>query len=172
MTYVLLAQAKKELKGSVIVKVQSIGELKAGTTKDGSDWTKKDAVIKDNSGEQKLTLWNDDIAKIHEGKCYKLEQPFWKDYEGKPNLSLGQYCKIHDATESDLLPFEGQQESPQPTPEKTEIYESYEAHAREFAEKCVTSYIKTCTEKGIEAKDIAGGTSAVYNTALMQKMKK
>jgi len=101
--YISLAQAKTNLKGDVIIGVVSIGDLKAGSGSKG-DWTKKDAIVKDMSGDQKLTLWNEDIKKIEVGKFYKLENPYWTVYEGNPQLSLGQYCKIVECKNEDLLP--------------------------------------------------------------------
>lgn len=163
-------------KGNVIIKVVEIGELKAGTGAKG-DWTKKDAIVMDASGEQKLTLWNEDIAKIQQDKVYKLENPFWSEYEGKPQLQLGKYCKIHDATESDMLGSShggapGEQAPKEYTSPAIQREPVSETDAIQFAEKCVASYIVICVGNKLTESDIAAGTSAVYNTALMQKMRR
>lgn len=174
MTYVLLSEASRNLKGGVIVKVTEIGELKAGTGKNG-DWTKKDATVEDASGEQKLTLWNGDIQKIELGKHYFLENPFWTTYEGKPQLSLGKFCIVAEAKESDMLPGDGSttktaESSPQKTAQKT-LPEVSEDELTAFAEKCVKSFVKACKDSEINPAEVAQGVSAVYNTAMMQKMK-
>lgn len=103
--YVTIAEARLNPKGtSLIVKVASIGELKSGESKSGDKWKRQQAVLVDKSDNQELTLWGGDIGRIEQGKFYKLVTPYWKEYEGDLQLSLGKYCIVQECTESDLLP--------------------------------------------------------------------
>lgn len=120
-SYVTIKDAIEALKtgkknSSVIVKVLSLGELATGTKKDGSQYKKMSAVVKDNSDVQELTLWDGDIGRVEAGKVYKLESPYWSFYKEKPQLGLGQYCTVHLASESDMLGQQTMQQSvPQPS---------------------------------------------------------
>lgn len=78
---------------SICATVIKIGDLKSGTSSK-SDWTKKDITLKDDSGEQVLTAWNNDIKKFELNITYKIENPYWTIYDGKPQLSLGQYATV------------------------------------------------------------------------------
>jgi len=101
--YTTISTAKANKKGNIIVKVVSLGELSSGNSKDGSTWQKQTAVIKDNSGSQNLILWNDDIGKVEQGKYYFIENPYWTEYKGETQLSLGKFCKLSYATTLDLI---------------------------------------------------------------------
>jgi hypothetical protein len=98
--YVTIAEARLDPKGtSLIVKVVSIGDLKKG-----DDWKRQSVVVKDNSDSQEIMTWNKEIGLLEIGKCYKLDKPYWKEYEGDLQLSLGKYCTVMECQESDLLP--------------------------------------------------------------------
>ncbi len=100
--YITISQARLALKGSIIVKVVSLGEMKSGTGTKGP-WKNQTAVLKDDSDTENLLMWGQDIGKLDQGKYYKLESPFWSVYKESPQLSLGKFCTIHDAIESDLI---------------------------------------------------------------------
>jgi len=108
--FISLKDAKAVGKGNIIIKVVSLGELQKGVSKTSGDpWQKQGAVIKDASLTETLTLWGDDIGRLMAGKCYKLESPYWKEYKGENQISLGKYCTVTECSESDLL---GQQTMP------------------------------------------------------------
>jgi len=92
----LMKEGKKN--SSICATVISIGDLKSGTSTKG-DWTKKDITLKDDSGEQILTAWNDDIKKFELNVTYKIESPYWLIYNAKPQLSLGKYATVTIAAE-------------------------------------------------------------------------
>jgi len=83
---------------SICATVTNIGDLKSGTSAKG-DWTKKNITLKDDSGAQVLTAWNNDIKKFELNITYKIESPYWTLYDGKPQLSLGNYAIVTIATE-------------------------------------------------------------------------
>jgi len=101
---------------SIIVKCVGVGEVKSGKGAKGP-YKNQIATLQDHSGMQQLTLWNEDIGKLDQGNYYKLENPFWTVYKDEPQLSLGNYCKVQLAAETDLLPppDEGSQAAPNPT---------------------------------------------------------
>ena len=83
---------------SICATVIKIGDLKSGTSAKG-DWTKKNITLRDDSGAQILTAWNDDIKKFELNITYKIESPYWTIYDGKPQLSLGKYATVTIAAE-------------------------------------------------------------------------
>ena len=113
--YVTIIQGRELLlkegvkNSSIIAKVVGVGEVNSGTGTKGP-WQKQIATLKDNSGTQQLILWNDDIGKLDQGQILKFEKPFWTKYKDEPQLSLGNYCKLHLANQDDLLP---QSETPE-----------------------------------------------------------
>lgn len=52
------------------------------------------AKVKDNSGETKLTLWNDDIDKVNVGDKIHLEKGWCSEYQGEKQISSGKFGKI------------------------------------------------------------------------------
>jgi len=104
LKFVTIAQARLAPKGtSLIIKVVSLGEMKQGTTPAGEPWKRQQVVVKDNSDVQELTVWNQEIGMLEVGKCYKLGTPYWKEYNGNLQLSLGKFCVTMECTEADLL---------------------------------------------------------------------
>ncbi len=60
------------------------------------------AVLKDETGECSLTLWNDEIEKIAPGDTVKITNGWVSEYQGQLQLSPGKFGKMevleHDAT--------------------------------------------------------------------------
>ncbi len=52
------------------------------------------AVLKDASGEVKLTLWNEDIDKVKVGDKVKLENGWCSEFKGEKQVSTGKFGKI------------------------------------------------------------------------------
>lgn len=46
-----------------------------------------------------LTLWNNDIGEIIDGKSYTLKNAYWTEYNGEPQLSLGKFYKLNEISE-------------------------------------------------------------------------
>jgi len=51
-------------------------------------------VIKDDSGEMELTLWNDEIDTVEEGEKLKITDGWVKEWNGKKQISTGRNGKI------------------------------------------------------------------------------
>ena len=52
------------------------------------------ATIKDESGEIKLTLWNDDIDKIKKGDKVKITNGYVNEFQGEKQLTAGKFGKL------------------------------------------------------------------------------
>ena len=52
------------------------------------------ATLKDDSGEIKLTLWNDDADKFAQGDRIKITDGWVADYKGSLQVSMGRSGKI------------------------------------------------------------------------------
>lgn len=176
--YITIAEAAKALKGNIIVHVVSLAGLKQGTTKTGEPYSMQEAVVKDNSGPITLQLWNDDIGKLEAGKVYKLDSPYWKDYKGKAQLSLGNYCQITEADSSELVPASGTIDAHNESngvdfakliAEKNTSAVNQDTEKLDFAETCLTRFIATLKENNIDINLAATTFGTVWNTGVLQK---
>ena len=52
------------------------------------------ANVKDDSGEIKLTLWNDDIDKVKPGMKIKLTNGYCNEFRGEAQLTTGKFGKL------------------------------------------------------------------------------
>ena len=52
------------------------------------------AVIEDDSGSMKLTLWGDETEKVSQGAKIKIENGFVKEWNGEIQLSVGKFGKL------------------------------------------------------------------------------
>ena len=51
-------------------------------------------IIKDNSGEIKLTLWNDDVEKVKVGNKVKITNGYCNEFQGEKQLTAGKFGKL------------------------------------------------------------------------------
>lgn len=51
-------------------------------------------IISDDTGKIKLTLWNDDIAKVNENDTVKIENGYVTSFRGEIQLNIGKYGKL------------------------------------------------------------------------------
>ena len=178
--YIPLLEAQRNGKGNVIIKILGLGEIKTGNSKDGSTWSRQDVDVQDASMRMKMTLWNDDIGRLEASKVYGLEQPFWKDYKGEMQLTLGNYCTVHPMTEDDMLPPSEEDivdpsqtkidQAPKGVDFKKMMRDNASEHEKiEFARKALTAFIAEVKGNGIEPEGCREQLGAVFNTALMQK---
>jgi replication factor A1 len=52
------------------------------------------AFLKDDTGEVKLTLWNDDVDSVNIGDKVHLQNGWCSEYKGEKQLSSGKFGKI------------------------------------------------------------------------------
>ncbi|AFU59210.1 putative nucleic acid binding OB-fold tRNA/helicase-type [Candidatus Nitrososphaera gargensis Ga9.2] len=79
---------------SVVAKVESVGEPRTVNLKAGGTNTVADAIISDESGKIKLSLWGDDINKIQAGDRISIENGYINTFKGENSLSVGKFGKM------------------------------------------------------------------------------
>ena len=93
-----LKPRNKELEA--IFKVVSIGEENEVVSKrDGSSHKFVEVVVGDETGTVIMTMWDDDIGKMEEGKTYKLENGYTTLFRSSIRLNSGKYGKIEEVEE-------------------------------------------------------------------------
>lgn len=73
--------------------VVDIGEVRE-FEKFGRKGRVANATIKDESGEIKLTLWNDNIDKIKKGDKIKITNGYVNEFQGEKQLTPGKFGKL------------------------------------------------------------------------------
>jgi replication factor A1 len=60
----------------------------------GKELKVADAILEDDSGAIKLTLWNEDIEKIKAGDKVRISKGYVNEYQGEKQLTSGKFGKI------------------------------------------------------------------------------
>ncbi|MFH0927365.1 MAG: OB-fold nucleic acid binding domain-containing protein [Candidatus Micrarchaeota archaeon] len=63
-------------------------------TKYGKKVRVANAVLKDDSGEITLSLWEDDVDKLNVGDKISIENGWVSDFKGNLQVSIGKYGKL------------------------------------------------------------------------------
>ncbi len=79
---------------SVVGKIESLGQPRTVNLKSGGTSTVADAVISDESGSIKLSLWGDDISKVQAGDKVSVENGYINTFKGENSLSVGKFGKL------------------------------------------------------------------------------
>jgi replication factor A1 len=79
---------------SVTAKVDSVGQPRTVNLKAGGTNTVADAMISDDSGSIKLSLWGDDIDKIQAGDRISVENGYINTFKGENSISVGKFGKM------------------------------------------------------------------------------
>src|SRR3989338_2628743 len=82
------------------------------------------AIAKDESGDIKLTLWNEDIDKIKPGDKVKISNGYVSEWQGELQLGTGKFGKLEIVGESEKVKEE-MTEAPNEKEDK-EIYKESE----------------------------------------------
>lgn len=99
--------------GKVDVELEIISKDDVRTfNKYGKDLRVCNCMAKDDSGEIKLTLWNDDIEKVKVGSKVKVSNGYVGEFNGEKQLSSGKFGKIDivngnsssDSSDEDYIP--------------------------------------------------------------------
>ncbi len=80
---------------SVMGKIESVGEPRTVNLRAGGTNNVADAVISDESGNIKLSLWGDDINKVQAGDRVSIENGYINTFKGENSLSVGKFGKIN-----------------------------------------------------------------------------
>jgi replication factor A1 len=79
---------------SVVAKVDSVGQPRTVNLKAGGTNTVADAVISDETGSIKLSLWGDDINKLATGDRISIENGYINTFKGENSISVGKFGKL------------------------------------------------------------------------------
>ena len=82
---------------SVNAKVDSVGQPRTVNRKAGGTNTVADAVISDETGSIKLSLWGEDINKIAAGDKISVENGYINTFKGENSISIGKFGKLTKA---------------------------------------------------------------------------
>lgn len=75
-------------------KIIEISEPREVTTKYGEVSRVATAILQDETGTVKLSLWNENIDKVSENKQVKIENGYVTVFRGENQLNVGRYGKL------------------------------------------------------------------------------
>jgi replication factor A1 len=82
------------------VKVVEKGEVREiESRRDGSTHTVSESKVGDETGIVLLTLWDDSIDKIEEGKEYQIKNGYTTLFRGNIRLNIGRYGELEESKE-------------------------------------------------------------------------
>ena len=90
------------------------------------------AIAKDETGDIKLTLWNEDIEKIKSGDKIKITNGYVSEWQGEKQLSTGKFGTLEVIGERDEVKKE--ETSPPDEEEDKKIYNEAEKNLKELEE--------------------------------------
>lgn len=79
---------------SVTGKIESVGEPRTVNLRAGGTNTVADAIVSDESGSIKLSLWGEDINKIQAGDRISIENGYINTFKGENSISVGKFGKM------------------------------------------------------------------------------
>lgn len=75
--------------------IESISEPRTVNLKAGGQAQVADAVLKDDTGQIKLTLWDAQIKMVKAGSKVKIENGYITSFRGENSLNVGKYGKLN-----------------------------------------------------------------------------
>jgi replication factor A1 len=94
--------------------IHEIGEMKS-FNKFGKELKVANAMLKDDSGSVKLTLWNDDVSRFKDGDKIKIVNGYVNEFQGEKQLTSGKFGSMEKLDGSDTA-----EEAPAETEETEE----------------------------------------------------
>ena len=79
---------------SITGKIESVGEPRTVNLKAGGTNTVADAIISDETGSTKLSLWGDDIDKIQPGDRVLIDNGYVNTFKGENSISVGKFGNL------------------------------------------------------------------------------
>jgi len=75
--------------------IDSIGEPRTVNLRTGGQAQVADAIIKDETGQIKLTLWDAQIKMVKAGSKVTVENGYINSFKGENSLNVGKYGKLN-----------------------------------------------------------------------------
>ena len=90
-----ITELKPGMRGvSVEGKIESITEPRTVNLRTGGTAQVADAIISDEIGQIKLSLWDDQINLVKQGDDVSIENGYTQAFRGENSLNIGRYGKI------------------------------------------------------------------------------
>jgi replication factor A1 len=90
-----IGELKAGMRGvSVTGNVDSLAEARTVNLRTGGTAQVADAVISDETGSIKLSLWDDQINIVKQGDRISIENGYTQAFRGENNLNIGKYGKL------------------------------------------------------------------------------
>ncbi len=83
--------------------VKSVSDVRSVNSY-GKELRVANAVGSDDSGEIKISLWNDDITKVNTGDTIKITNGYVSEFNGERQLSAGKFGKIETVSPNGVAP--------------------------------------------------------------------
>ncbi|MBN2566975.1 hypothetical protein JXB02_02725 [Candidatus Woesearchaeota archaeon] len=87
----------------IIVEVTDVGQVRE-FSKFGKSGRVANATAKDETGEIKLTLWNDDIDRVKPGCKVHITNGYVSEWQGEKQLGTGKFGQIEVLEAQETLP--------------------------------------------------------------------
>ena len=126
-----IGQGSVEVEGTV----KEIGEAKT-FNKFGKDLSVANAMLEDDSGSIKLTLWNDDVKRFKDGDKLKVVNGYVNEFQGEKQLTSGKFGSL-EKVDGSSAPAESSEPTEAPAEEapaeepKEETPEATEEEAKQ-----------------------------------------
>ncbi|HUO41523.1 MAG TPA: OB-fold nucleic acid binding domain-containing protein [Methylomirabilota bacterium] len=78
----------------ISAKVTEVSDSRDVTTRTGEQMKVATAVVNDESGSVKLTLWNEQIGQVRVDNNVKVENGYVTSFRGEIQLNVGRYGKL------------------------------------------------------------------------------
>jgi replication factor A1 len=75
-------------------KVLEISQPREVTTRAGEESRVAEAMVSDDSGTVKLTLWNEQIDQVKVNSSVSIENGYVTSFRGETQLNVGRYGKL------------------------------------------------------------------------------
>lgn len=74
--------------------IDSVGEPRTVNLRTGGQAQVADAILKDDTGQIKLTLWDAQIKMVKQGSKVRIENGYTSTFKGENSLNVGKYGKL------------------------------------------------------------------------------
>lgn len=74
--------------------IDNISESRTVNLKTGGQAQVADAILKDETGQIKLTLWDAQIKMVKSGSKVRIENGYITSFKGENSLNVGKYGKL------------------------------------------------------------------------------
>jgi replication factor A1 len=75
-------------------KIESITESRTVNVRSGGTAQVADAIISDETGSIKVSLWDDQINMVKQGDKVYIENGYTQEFRGENSLNIGRYGKL------------------------------------------------------------------------------